>query len=260
MDISQHGEEAYSTGEGAILILPDRRRVLRRRRRIIRWRGRHEARSRHHPSGRLNDVLEELYRAEVQGLSISRVHGHGGERESVETYRGTTVKMELVRESPARNRRLQPLRGATVQAILDGAHTGDVGDGKIFVLPVEKVYRIRTREEDRPPSPRSACPRVRERDDRAWQDGRPSGAARGAGDDVFVRVTREARSQRVAGATGADGSSPDRLPRNARAPRSFAPSCAGILRCASSAPRRELVHRPDSVPRGRRRIPQPRPF
>ena len=44
---------------------------------------------------RLSDVLEELFRAEVQGLTISRVQGHGGEREQVETYRGTTVKMEL---------------------------------------------------------------------------------------------------------------------------------------------------------------------
>ena len=44
---------------------------------------------------RLNSVLEELFKAEVQGVSISRVQGHGGERDQVETYRGTTVKMEL---------------------------------------------------------------------------------------------------------------------------------------------------------------------
>ena len=44
---------------------------------------------------RLGAVLEELFRSEVQGLTISRVQGHGGEREHVETYRGTTVKMEL---------------------------------------------------------------------------------------------------------------------------------------------------------------------
>jgi nitrogen regulatory protein P-II 1 len=42
-----------------------------------------------------NDVLEALYRADVRGLSISRVQGHGGELDRVETYRGTTVKMEL---------------------------------------------------------------------------------------------------------------------------------------------------------------------
>ena len=97
---------------------------------------------------RLTTVLEELYRAEVQGLTISRVQGHGGEREHVETYRGMTVKMDLsekVRlEIGVSNHFVEP----TVQAILRGARTGSVGDGKIFVLPVEKIFRIRTGEED----------------------------------------------------------------------------------------------------------------
>jgi nitrogen regulatory protein P-II 1 len=42
-----------------------------------------------------NDVIEALFRSDVQGLTISRVQGHGGETERVETYRGTTVKVEL---------------------------------------------------------------------------------------------------------------------------------------------------------------------
>ena len=97
---------------------------------------------------RLSAVLEELFRAEVQGLTINRVQGHGGEREQVETYRGTTVKMELsekVRlEIGVSNHFVEP----TVQAIMRAARTGAVGDGKIFVVPVEKIYRIRTGEED----------------------------------------------------------------------------------------------------------------
>ena len=98
---------------------------------------------------KLSDVLEALFRAQVQGLTISRVQGHGGEMERVETYRGTTVKMELsdkVRvEIGVSDHFVEP----TVRAILAGGRTGTVGDGKIFVLPVEKVYRIRTGEEDR---------------------------------------------------------------------------------------------------------------
>ncbi|HEX2443450.1 MAG TPA: P-II family nitrogen regulator [Vicinamibacterales bacterium] len=98
---------------------------------------------------RLSAVLERLFKAEVQGLTISRVQGHGGEREHVETYRGTTVKMELsekVRlEIGVSDNFVEP----TVNAILHGARTGAVGDGKVFVLPVEKIYRIRTGEEDR---------------------------------------------------------------------------------------------------------------
>ena len=97
---------------------------------------------------KLSAVLEGLYRAEVRGLTISRVQGHGGETEHVENYRGTTVKVDLsekVRlEIGVSDHFVEP----TVNAILSAGRTGDVGDGKIFVLPVEKVYRIRTGEVD----------------------------------------------------------------------------------------------------------------
>ncbi|MFL5482068.1 MAG: P-II family nitrogen regulator [Gemmatimonadaceae bacterium] len=98
---------------------------------------------------KLNDVLEGLYRAEVRGLTISRVRGHGGETEQVETYRGTTVKVELHDKVRIEIGVSDNFVKATVDAILSGGRTGEVGDGKIFVLPVEKVYRIRTGEEDR---------------------------------------------------------------------------------------------------------------
>ena len=97
---------------------------------------------------KLSAVLEALFRAEVRGLTISRVQGHGGETDRVETYRGTTVKMELnekVRlEIGVSDHFVEP----TVQAIVGAARTGEVGDGKIFVLPVERVIRIRTGEQD----------------------------------------------------------------------------------------------------------------
>lgn len=97
---------------------------------------------------KVNVVLEALYRAQVRGLTVSRVSGHGGEIERIETYRGTTLKVELqdkVRfEIGVSDSFVEP----TIQAILAAASTGEVGDGKIFVLPVEKVVRIRTGEED----------------------------------------------------------------------------------------------------------------
>src|SRR5258705_9139391 len=95
---------------------------------------------------KLNDVLEALYRAEVRGLSISRIRGHGGETETVETYRGTTVKVELHDKVRLGVGVSDPFVQPTVKAIPGGAATGEVGDGKVFVLPVEKVYRIRTGE------------------------------------------------------------------------------------------------------------------
>ena len=97
---------------------------------------------------RLNAVLEELYKADVQGLTISRVDGHGGERQQVETFRGTTVKMELSDKVRLEIGISDHFVDRTVQAILRSAQTGQVGDGKIFVMPVEKIYRIRTGEED----------------------------------------------------------------------------------------------------------------
>jgi nitrogen regulatory protein P-II 1 len=97
---------------------------------------------------RANDVLEALYRAEVRGFSLSRVQGHGGELERVETYRGTTVKIGLAEkvrfEIAVSDAFVQP----TIDALCEAGQTGEVGDGKIFVLPLERVVRIRTGETD----------------------------------------------------------------------------------------------------------------
>jgi nitrogen regulatory protein P-II 1 len=98
---------------------------------------------------RLPEILEALFRADVRGLTLHRVEGHGGETERVETYRGTTVKMELSEKVRIEIGVSDHFVDPTIDAIVTGARTGDVGDGKIFVLPVEQVVRIRTGETDR---------------------------------------------------------------------------------------------------------------
>ncbi|HUP89643.1 MAG TPA: P-II family nitrogen regulator [Longimicrobiales bacterium] len=95
---------------------------------------------------KLSDVLEALFRADVRGLTVSRVQGHGGEIEQVETYRGTTVKMELQEKIRLEIGVSEAFVEPTIQTIIKSAATGEVGDGKIFVLPVDAVYRIRTGE------------------------------------------------------------------------------------------------------------------
>jgi nitrogen regulatory protein P-II 1 len=95
-----------------------------------------------------NDVLEALYRANVRGISISRVQGHGGELDRVETYRGTTVKMELTEKVRFEVAVSEAFVKPTIDALCDGARTGEVGDGKVFVVPLEQVIRIRTGESD----------------------------------------------------------------------------------------------------------------
>ena len=97
---------------------------------------------------KLNEVLEALFQADVRGITVSRVEGHGGEFEPVETYRGATVKMELRDKVRLEIGVSEPFVERTVKAVLDGARTGEVGDGKIFVLPIDQVYRIRTGERD----------------------------------------------------------------------------------------------------------------
>ncbi len=97
---------------------------------------------------KLTQVLEALYRADVRGVSVLRMQGHGGETDQVQTYRGTTVKMELQEKIQLEIAVSEPFVGRTVEAILESARTNEVGDGKIFVLPVERVYRIRTGEQD----------------------------------------------------------------------------------------------------------------
>jgi nitrogen regulatory protein P-II 1 len=95
-----------------------------------------------------NEVLEALYRAEVRGFSMSHVQGHGGELERVETYRGTSVRVGMsdkVRfEIAVSDDFVEP----TIEALCDGGRTGEVGDGKIYVLDLEQVVRIRTGEVD----------------------------------------------------------------------------------------------------------------
>jgi nitrogen regulatory protein P-II 1 len=98
---------------------------------------------------RANDVLESLYRADVRGFSISRVQGHGGELDRVETYRGTTVQVGLSDKVRFEIAVSDPFVEPTIEAICEGGRTGEVGDGKIFVVPLERVVRIRTGELDR---------------------------------------------------------------------------------------------------------------
>jgi nitrogen regulatory protein P-II 1 len=97
---------------------------------------------------KLNDVLEALYRSEVRGLTASRVMGHGGETERVENYRGTTVKMGLQEKVRLEIGVSDSFVEVTVRAIIRAARTGEVGDGKVFVVDVEEVHRIRSGERD----------------------------------------------------------------------------------------------------------------
>ena|SRR2546425_422319 len=97
---------------------------------------------------RLPEVKEALFRAGVTGITVSRVSGHGGEQEVVGTYRGTTVVMEFHEKVKIEMVCSEPFVEPTIRAILSSARTGEVGDGKIFVQPIERVIRIRSGDLD----------------------------------------------------------------------------------------------------------------
>jgi nitrogen regulatory protein P-II 1 len=97
---------------------------------------------------RLAEVKAALFRAGVTGISISRVSGHGGERDLVEHYRASSIVLEFREKVKIEMAVSEPFVEPTINAILASARTGEVGDGKIFVQPLERVIRIRTGEND----------------------------------------------------------------------------------------------------------------
>jgi nitrogen regulatory protein P-II 1 len=97
---------------------------------------------------RLAEVKTALFRAGVTGISISRVSGHGGERDLVEHYRASSIVLEFREKVKIEMAVSEPYVEPTINAILASARTGEVGDGKIFVQALERVIRIRTGESD----------------------------------------------------------------------------------------------------------------
>ena len=96
----------------------------------------------------LPEVKEALFRIGVTGITLSRVSGHGGETEIIENFRGRSVVLEFHDKVKIEMACSEPFVEPTIKAILHAARTGVVGDGKIFVQPLERVIRIRTGESD----------------------------------------------------------------------------------------------------------------
>ena len=95
---------------------------------------------------RLEAVKEELYKAEINLITVSEVLGHGRQKGVTEVYRGAKETGNLLRkvrlEIAVNDNFLEP----TIKAIVKGAKTGETGDGKIFVLDLKECIRIRTEE------------------------------------------------------------------------------------------------------------------
>lgn len=97
---------------------------------------------------KLADVKTALFRIGVTGMSISKIAGHGGEHEVVEHYRGQQIKLEFQDKVELKIAVSESFVDVTITTICNAAQTGSVGDGKIFVQPLERVVRIRTQEQN----------------------------------------------------------------------------------------------------------------
>ena len=95
---------------------------------------------------KLNDVKQALYAAEVFKMSVTNAMGCGQQKGYHETYRGVDVEVNLLKKVRIEIAVNEDFVQPTIDAIIKGARTDSIGDGKIFVIPMEKCVRIRTGE------------------------------------------------------------------------------------------------------------------
>jgi len=97
---------------------------------------------------KLEDVKEAVLKLGVSGLTISEVKGFGRQKGHKEIYRGAEYVVDFLPKMKLEVAVSSDLVPRVIKAIKENAHTGEIGDGKIFILPLEKAIRIRTGEED----------------------------------------------------------------------------------------------------------------
>jgi nitrogen regulatory protein P-II 2 len=95
---------------------------------------------------KLEEVREALGALGVQGITVTEVKGHGRQRGHTEFYRGAEYAVSFVPKIKIEVAVEEQLAAKVVQIIQDSAKTGQIGDGKVFVLPLESVVRVRTGE------------------------------------------------------------------------------------------------------------------
>lgn len=96
---------------------------------------------------KFNDVKNELIKIGCEGMNVSEVKGRGSQRGIRESYRGSSFCIDLIPKTRVEIVVKDADVDSTIEAIKNGAYTGNIGDGKIFVHPIENVIRIRTGEE-----------------------------------------------------------------------------------------------------------------
>jgi nitrogen regulatory protein P-II 1 len=95
---------------------------------------------------KLDEVKEALHGIGIQGMTVTEVKGFGRQKGHTELYRGAEYVVDFLPKLKIEIAVSDEMADKTVQVIVESASTGRIGDGKIFVLPVEEAVRIRTGE------------------------------------------------------------------------------------------------------------------
>ena len=97
---------------------------------------------------KLDDVKEAILELGISGMTITEVKGFGRQKGHKEIYRGAEYVVDFLPKIKIETIVTTEMLPRVVEAIKENAYTGQIGDGKIFIIPVEKAIRIRTGEED----------------------------------------------------------------------------------------------------------------
>ncbi|MDH4275024.1 MAG: P-II family nitrogen regulator [Gammaproteobacteria bacterium] len=95
---------------------------------------------------KLDDVRERLLQINVQGITVTEVKGYGRQKGHTELYRGAEYVVDFLPKVKVEVAVSDAMLDSVIDAICKAAHTGKIGDGKIFVYDIESVTRIRTGE------------------------------------------------------------------------------------------------------------------
>ena len=95
---------------------------------------------------KLDEVRDALTALGVHGMTVTEVKGYGRQKGHTEIYRGSEYTVDFLPKVKVEIALIDDLVGKAVEAIVKSAKTGKIGDGKIFVLPIENAIRIRTEE------------------------------------------------------------------------------------------------------------------
>jgi nitrogen regulatory protein P-II 1 len=97
---------------------------------------------------KVDDIKDALGKLHISGMTVTEVRGHGRQKGHTAVYRGKEYNVSLLPKMEVDVVVTEDVLDAAIQAIIGAARTGEIGDGRVFVVPVEDGYNIRTGERD----------------------------------------------------------------------------------------------------------------